>query len=78
MEKPGLCHEDNFFLRFVESVSPVGTVLGESHGSGLGMGWSGLVESVGLAEGKSVKTAHPSQIHDQGLFWAFLPVIGID
>ena len=42
------------------------------------MGWSGLVESVGLAEEKSVKTAHPSQIRDQGLFWAFLLVIGID
>jgi len=42
------------------------------------MGWSGLVESVGLAEEKSVKTAHPSQIRDQGLFWAFLFVIGIE
>jgi len=27
-----------------------------------------MIESVGLAEEKSVKTAHPSLINDQGLF----------
>jgi len=32
------------------------------------MGWVEVIESVGLAEGKSVKTAHPSLINDQGLF----------
>jgi len=33
------------------------------------MGWSGLIETAGLAEEKRMKTAHPSQIQNLGLFW---------
>ncbi len=39
------------------------------------MGWVEVIESVGLAEEKSVKTAHPSRIRDSGLFWAILGLI---
>jgi hypothetical protein len=59
---------DRFFSRFFLAVLPVGTVLGEFHRSGLGTGWSGLIETIGLSEQKRMKTAHSSRIEGQGLF----------
>src|SRR6266487_4272970 len=59
----------SFFRVFLEGSGWVGCVLGLSGWSGLVMGWCGLIESVGLAQGNCMKTAHPSQIRDQGLFW---------
>jgi len=39
------------------------------------MGWVEVIESVGLAEEKSMKTAPPSRNRDSGSFWAILELV---
>ena len=58
------CRMERWNRDFGSGLSQATCFLGESHGSGLGIGLSGLIETVGLTEGKSVKTAHPSRIRD--------------